>query len=487
MLTIRCSALKRTLVQPTLMQQPPLLLRTQKHQVLVSRSKHSKTVKRAGLRRVLPQVSTANASEFEEEDIESLSTVGAQLLADILPVEKNPYMSMLNNMDDAFDIKRAPSSADANVLRRKGHLKEQDLLIEFMLKMHPTHSPHEVMVKMERWIREHRQSPRGSSLKRLVPTIGKFYTTLKLVEALEEYDSFSIISQRKYVPPNFAEFRHILNIAQVHASAENLRLMTFDADGTLYEDGSHFLQDNQMIKHLVALLRNNVHVAIVTAAGYPGEPEKFEQRLAGLLRKFKEIQLPPELCARFHVMGGECNYLLKLTDDWRLKFEPNEDWMLPEMLEWDEEEVQHFLDDVEQLLVQTCTRLQIPVQVIRKTRAVGVVPKQQTIYEALEEIALTVQEQIETDLPFCAFNGGGDVFVDVGNKRLGLTALQKYLGNCHGSETLHVGDRFTVSGNDAATRATCSIIWVANPDETAFFTQILLEDIRRRKLTPYIE
>ncbi|KAK3267486.1 hypothetical protein CYMTET_23958 [Cymbomonas tetramitiformis] len=107
--------------------------------------------------------------------------------------------------------------------------------------------------------------------------------------------------------------------------------------------------------------------------------------------------------------------------------------------------------------------------------------------QALEEIALTVQEQIETDLPFCAFNGGGDVFVDVGNKRLGLTALQKYLGNCHGSETLHVGDRFTVSGNDAATRATCSIIWVANPDETAFFTQILLEDIRRRKLTPYIE
>ncbi|KAK3287440.1 hypothetical protein CYMTET_5047, partial [Cymbomonas tetramitiformis] len=230
MLTIRCSALKRTLVQPTVMQHPPLLLRTQKHsqhQAVVSRSKHRNTVKRAGLRRALRQVSSANASEFEEEDTESLSTVGAQLLADILPVEKNPYMNMLNNMDDSFDIKRAPSSADANVLRRKGHLKEQDLLIEFMVKMHPTHSPHEVMVKMERWIREHRQSPRGSSLKRLVPTIGKFYTALKLVEALEEYDSFSIISQRKYVPPNFAEFRHILNIAQVHASAENLRLMTF--------------------------------------------------------------------------------------------------------------------------------------------------------------------------------------------------------------------------------------------------------------------
>ena len=30
-------------------------------------------------------------------------------------------------------------------------------------------------------------------------------------------------------------------------------------------------------------------------------------------------------------------------------------------------------------------------------------------------------------LPFCAFNGGQDVFVDVGNKSLGLDALLKHL------------------------------------------------------------
>jgi IMP and pyridine-specific 5'-nucleotidase len=34
---------------------------------------------------------------------------------------------------------------------------------------------------------------------------------------------------------------------------------------------------------------------------------------------------------------------------------------------------------------------------------------------------------------------------------------------------MHVGDRFTDSGNDAATRDVCSIVWVANPEETAFF------------------
>ena len=31
-------------------------------------------------------------------------------------------------------------------------------------------------------------------------------------------------------------------------------------------------------------------------------------------------------------------------------------------------------------------------------------------------------------LPFCAFNGGSDAFVDVGNKSLGLDALLHHLG-----------------------------------------------------------
>ena len=52
---------------------------------------------------------------------------------------------------------RARSASDAAVLRRKGHLKEQDMLIEFMLGMHDTHTSAEAMAKMERWIAEHRQ------------------------------------------------------------------------------------------------------------------------------------------------------------------------------------------------------------------------------------------------------------------------------------------------------------------------------------------
>ena len=58
----------------------------------------------------------------------------------------------------------------------------------------------------------------------------------------------------------------------------------------------------------------------------------------------------------------------------------------------------------------------------------GVVPKQATVYEVLEEVALTVQHQlVDSPLPFCAFNGGQDVFVDIGNKSIGLEALMKHL------------------------------------------------------------
>ena len=35
---------------------------------------------------------------------------------------------------------RARSASDAAVLRRKGHLKEQDALIDFLLQMHSTHT-----------------------------------------------------------------------------------------------------------------------------------------------------------------------------------------------------------------------------------------------------------------------------------------------------------------------------------------------------------
>ena len=56
--------------------------------------------------------------------------------------------------------------------------------------------------------------------------------------------------------------------------------------------------DNEMIEHIVALLRARVHVAVVTAAGYPGHAERFEQRVEGLLAAFRSLRLPAEVTDR---------------------------------------------------------------------------------------------------------------------------------------------------------------------------------------------
>ena len=54
-------------------------------------------------------------------------------------------------------------------------------------------------------------------------------------------------------------------------------------------------------------------------------------------------------------------------------------------------------------------------------------------------------------IPFCAFNGGNDVFMDIGNKLIGVSILQGFFG-AEGHQTLHVGDQFLSTGNDIATR-----------------------------------
>ncbi len=387
-------------------------------------------------------------------------------------------------------LPRQRSVADAQVLRRKGRLQEQDPLIEFMMGMHATHSSPEVMAKVEGWIGEHIRDPRRSALCRLVPGIGRFLLPLNLVAALEEYDDFGYLSQRKYVRPNFAEIRHVLNIAQVHAVSPSLGLLTFDADGTLYEDGAHIEEDSEMIDRIVALLSRGVKVAIVTAAGYT-EEAAFEGRIAGLLLAFQS--LPRDVWSKFFVMGGECNYLLRVerpgTDKegrggdgmgpLGLEFIPEAEWKSPEMLAWSEEDITQVLDQGQAALLEAADRMKVEVQLVRKERSVGVVPMSPTVYECLEEITLAAQVQLGGDpsnIPHCAFNGGGDCFVDVGNKGYGIDSLMRML-EVEPLQVMHVGDRFTVTGNDAVAKSKFGILWVANPDETNWYLSILQNDI----------
>jgi IMP and pyridine-specific 5'-nucleotidase len=70
-------------------------------------------------------------------------------------------------------------------------------------------------------------------------------------------------------------------------------------------------------------------------------------------------------------------------------------------------------------------------------------------------------------VPFCAFNGGNDVFVDIGDKSWGVRACQNFFHGIEGARTLHVGDQFLSAGaNDFKARLAATTAWIANPTET---------------------
>ena len=74
--------------------------------------------------------------------------------------------------------------------------------------------------------------------------------------------------------------------------------------------------------------------------------------------------------------------------------------------------------------------------------------------------------EVPVTLPFCAFNGGRDAWVDVGDKSVGVAALQAWLGIPR-SSTIHVGDQFLNVGNDIKAREQCPCLWIISPSETA--------------------
>lgn len=116
---------------------------------------------------------------------------------------------------------------------------------------------------------------------------------------------------------------------------------------TLYADGKNFAADSQLVNLLIGLLRKNIYVAIVTAAGYPRQPERYEHRLSGLLEGFKKADIPPENLEKFFVLGGECNYLFRYdSTTQRLVSVPNGEYRNKEVMAWssDMEAIAKLLD-----------------------------------------------------------------------------------------------------------------------------------------------
>jgi len=394
-----------------------------------------------------------------------------------------------------------------------------------------TFSHFEVLIEEHRTF-EQEGNTQPSRLRQLVPTIGLFHTHLPLRAAFEIYNEKHRLTKRKHIQISFNELRHIMNLAQIMAlnqlkpgeqcpnpfessgtfgsnvdilkglvdddlqeqvfsQLNGPKLISFDGDQTLYSDGANFDSNPRLANYLYQLLRHGVTVAIVTAAGYEYNVEKYEYRLSGLLHYFQSRGLTDEECGRFYLFGGECNYLFKLHSDYRLH-PVREDgpggWLTATQYlketpgNWPDDEVLALLDISFEVASKALEELNLRGRVIRKKRSVGLVPVpgQEMTRESLDEIVLRVHEVVHRmndgkgpGLPYCAFNGGGDTWIDVGNKRVGVQILQSYLG-IPPNETLHIGDQFLNTGNDYAARDVAPCIWIINPQETTYVLKSIL-------------
>ena len=309
-----------------------------------------------------------------------------------------------------------------------------------------------------------------------MPSVGVFFTPLPLEDAFVYQDRQRFISSRRFVAPSFNDIRLVLNSAQVMGLVRErrIRLVTFDGDVTLYDDGESLLASNPVIPRILRLLRSGAKVGIVTAAGYT-DAAKYYDRLHGLLDALAAAVrqgdvAQPELV----VLGGESNYLFEfgVGCEHLLRYVPRDQWMLEEMKLWTEEDVAALLDVAEGALRGCIANMHLQAEILRKERAVGIVPTaggRKIAREQLEETVLVTQQVLEMSaagkkLPFCAFNGidrpstastliidhgnsgGNDVFVDIGDKSWGVLACQRFFGGIDGSRTLHVGDQFLSAG-----------------------------------------
>lgn len=254
-----------------------------------------------------------------------------------------------------------------------------------------------------------------------MPAVGVFFTPLLLENAFRFQDEQRRISSRRFVPPSFNDIRLTLNTAQVMgvlAQHGLFELITFDGDLTLYNDGECLTSDNPVITRILDLLSQGTKVAIVTAAGYP-DAERYYGRLVGLLEAMRSAIERKELLDKptLIVVGGESNYLFSfdVSSDHLLQHIPRSDWMLDEMRGWKEADIEALLNTAEEALCHCIKTLGLSAGVLRKERAVGIIPKtgpmaRKFTREQLEETVLVTQQMVEMSapgklLPFCAFNG----------------------------------------------------------------------------------
>lgn len=236
-----------------------------------------------------------------------------------------------------------------------------------------------------------------SKLKLLVPSVANFFTPLALHDAFIWQDQRRFISYRRFVPPSFNDIRLVLNTAQIMSLVRGgpLELVTFDGDVTLYDDGQCLTPENPVIPRILRLMRAGSKIGIVTAAGYT-EARRYYERLYGLLDALHASDLPAASKQNLIVLGGESNYCFKFEGDSPdlLKLVPRKDWLLDEMLLWNDSDIAELLNLAEASLKDTVKNMRMEAIVVRKERAVGIIPQpgHKFARETLEETVLIAQK-----------------------------------------------------------------------------------------------
>ncbi|SBT44744.1 IMP-specific 5'-nucleotidase, putative [Plasmodium ovale wallikeri] len=361
-------------------------------------------------------------------------------------------------------------------------LKNKDSLIMFLVDIFKSlflsncidKNIDNVLSSIEEMFTDHYNNPMHSRLKYLIDDVGIFFTKLPITKAFHTYNRKYRITKRLYAPPTFNEVRHILNLAQILSLEDGLDLLTFDADETLYPDGYDF-HDEVLASYISSLLKK-MNIAIVTAASYNNDAEKYQKRLANLLKYFSKHNIEDGSYKNFYVMGGESNYLFKCNEESNLYSVPEEEWCHYKK-KVDDKTVENILNISQKCLEQVISDFKLCAQIQRKEKSIGLVPNKipsqkeknyMIKYEVLEEAVIRVKKEIiknKIEAPYCAFNGGQDLWVDIGNKAEGLIILQKLL-NIQKKKCCHIGDQFLHSGNDFPTRFCSLTLWISNPQET---------------------
>eukprot|EP00241_Pyramimonas_parkeae_P019021 CAMPEP_0114298186 /NCGR_PEP_ID=MMETSP0059-20121206/12284_1 /TAXON_ID=36894 /ORGANISM="Pyramimonas parkeae, Strain CCMP726" /LENGTH=385 /DNA_ID=CAMNT_0001420531 /DNA_START=88 /DNA_END=1242 /DNA_ORIENTATION=+ len=354
------------------------------------------------------------------------------------------------------------------VLTRQGHTEENDVLIDFLRNdLMKWQTLEQAFAKLQELVEEFIRNPNKNRLKQQIPQMRIVHSPLHLVEAFKWYDSVYKLSTRLHVKPSFADLRHILNIAQMSAVVPGLRMVTMDGDGTIYRH-NQCIENPELVEAILDVLRKGMVFGLVTAAGYPGKADRYEQRLGLVLEALYDHvsrgTMPADTLERFFVIGGECNYLLRAAtrEDGKslgLSFVPNEEWKTPELLEWTDSQIKNVLDRGTAALEEVTQRLNMAVQIYRKERAVGIIPTNEVTTEDLDEVVLSLHHELhDAEVPFTAFNSRVDVWLDIGSKGHGIRCMSDHYG-IKPHEILHIGDELYSTGNDRTARESSCTVW----------------------------